>query len=302
MPGVITTGSIPKALWPGIKNWWGVFYNDHKDEYKDLFMTESSDKKYEEDVQVVSFGLAPQKTEGAPVLYDSETQGFVNRSTHVAYGLGCIITKEEIRDNLYEKISKRRTAGLARSMRLTKETVAANVYNRAFSSAFTFADGKELIATDHPTQSGNQANELSAPADLSETSLEDLCILMMRAKDDRGLPIQLMSRSLIVPSELVFEATRILKSTLQNDTANNAINALMVNGMFPEGIKVNHYLTDTDAFFIRTDAPGLTHYERDPIELTEDNDFDTKNFKYAAYERYSFTCYDWRSLYGSPGV
>lgn len=302
MSGPITTGSIPKSLWPGIKHWWGIFYNDHKTEYLDLFDKETSDKNREEDVQVVSFGLAPQKPEGSSVVYDTEKQGNVNISTHVAYSLGYIVTREEIADNLYEKVARRRTQSLARSMNITKETVGANVYNRAFNPAFTFADGKELIATDHPTESGDQSNELTTPADLSETSVEDLCIQIMKARDNRGLQIHLGPKCLVIPTDLWFEANRILKSTYQNDTANNAINVLYADGQFPDGIKKNHYLTDEDAWFIRTDAPGLVYYERDPIEFSQDNDFDTENLKVKAYERYSYTAYDWRSIYGSPGA
>lgn len=302
MAGVITTGSIPKSLWPGIKHWWGSFYNDYNMQYLDLFDKDYSDKQYEEDVQVVSFGLAPQKAEGSPVTYDSENQGFVNRSTHVAFALGYIVTREEIADNLYEKVARRRTESLARSMYQTKENVGANVYNRAFNSSFAFADGKELIATDHPTQAGDQSNELTVAADLSEASLEDLSIQIMKAKDDRNLTIQLLNRSLIVPPDLHFEAHRILGSVYQNDTANNAINVLYSDNRFPEGIKINQYLTDTDAYFIRTTAPGLVYYERDSIEFSQDNDFDTENLKVKSYERYSFTNYDWRAIYGSPGA
>ncbi len=302
MSGPITTGSIPKALWPGIKHWWGIFYNDHKMEYTSLFDKETSDKNREEDTQVVSFGLAPQKPEGASTTYDTEKQGNVNISTHVAFSLGYIVTREEIADNLYEKVARRRTKSLARSLNITKETVGANVYNRAFNSSFTFADGKELLATDHPTESGDQSNELTSPADISETALEDLCIQIMKAKDNRGLQIHLNPHSLAIPPDLYFEANRILKSTYQNDSANNAVNVLALDDKFMYGIHTNHYLTDTDAWFVRTDAPGLVYYERDPIEFSQDNDFDTENLKVKAYERYSFTAYDWRSLYGSPGA
>ena len=302
MPGIINTGSIPKALWPGVQHFWGIFYDEHKMQYTDLFDTENSYKNYEEDVQVVSFGLAPQKAQGSSVVYDSEVQGYTNRSTHVSYGLGYIVTREELDDNLYPKVAKRRTQSLARSMIQTKENVGANIYNRAYNSSYTFADGKELIATDHPTQAGDQQNEMTAAADLSEAALEDLCILIRKATDDRGLKVNLSPKSLIVPPDLEFEACRILKSYLQNDTANNAINALMTLNKFPEGVKTNVYLTDTDAYFIRTDTPGLVHYERTPIEFTQDNDFDTENFKAKAFERYSFTAYDWRSLYGSEGA
>lgn len=303
MAGVITTGNHPKALWPGIKAWWGRTYDEHVVEWTDLFDRDTSDKAYEEDVQVTGFGLAPKKAEGAATQYDSETQGQTARYTHVSYALGYMVTYEERQDNLYEVVSRRRAQALAFSMRQTKETVGANVYNRAFNSSFTFADGKELLATDHPTLSGEQSNELAVSADLSEASLEDLTIQIMGATNDRGLKISLMPRCLIIPRQLVFKANRILKSTLQNDTANNAINALKATNAIPEGIKVNHYLTDADAWFLKTNAPrGMIAYDREAISFDQDNDFDTKNAKAMCYERYSFGATDFRGLYGSAGA
>lgn len=303
MAGVITTGNHPKALWPGIKAWWGRSYDEHVVEYTDLFDTDSSERAYEEDVQVTGFGLAPVKAEGAAVSYDSESQGYVSRYVHVAYALGYIVTYEELSDNLYETVSRRRAQALAFSMRQTKENVAANVYNRAFNSSFTGGDGKELLATDHPTLSGDQSNELSTAADLSEASIEDLIIQIMGATNDRGLKISLMPRKLIVPRQLWFEANRILGSVLQNDTANNAVNALRSTNALPEGVCVNHYLTDQDAWFIRTNVPrGMLHYQREGASFAQDNDFDTSNAKAKSYERYSFGHTDWRGLFGSPGA
>ena len=303
MAGVITTGNHPKALWPGVKAWWGRQYDEHQEEFVDLFDADTSTKNYEEDVQVTGFGMAPVKAEGASVQYDSETQGITSRYTHVAYALGYIVTREELDDNMYEVVSKRRAQALAFSMRQTKETVAANVYNRAFTAAYSGGDGKELLATDHPTLSGDQSNELATAADFSEASLEDLIIQIMGVTNERGLKISLMPRCLIVPRQTWFEANRVLKSTLQNDTANNAINALKATNALPEGIKVNHYLSDQDAWFVRTNAPrGMLHYQRTPIEFTQDNDFDTENAKAKNYERYSFGWTDFRGLYGSPGA
>lgn len=303
MTGTITTGSIAKLLWPGLDAIWGKGYRDLPMLYKDLFDTSSSTKSYEEDVLVPGFGLAPIKPEGSGILYDSTQQGYTSRYTNVAYGLGFIITREAIDDNQYEQKAVANTRTLARSFRVTKETVAANVYNRAFNTSYTGGDGKALIVTDHPTQSGNQSNALSVAADLSEASLEDLTVQVMNATDDRGLRIQLQDRSLIVPPSLVFEATRILKSQLQNDTANNAVNAMRSMGLFPEGIKVNNYLTDTDAYFVRTDAPnGMKHFERTAPEFAQDNDFDTSNLKYKGYERYVFGWSDFRQVFGSPGA
>lgn len=303
MAGVITTGNHPKALWPGIKAWWGRKYNEHQVEYTSLFDVEMSDKAYEEMVEATGFGLAPVKSQGASVQYDSEQQGTVTKSTHVAYGLGYIVTREEMDDNLYEVVAKRRAQALAFSMRQTKEIVGANIYNRAFNSSYTFGDSKELLATDHPTLDGTQSNELAVAADMSEASLEDLTVQIMNAKNSRGLRIQLMPRKLIVPPALYYEAHRILDSNLRVGTADNDTNVIKDQGIFPEGIVVNHYLTDTDAFFIRTNAPsGLVCFDRNSIEFSQDNDFDTDNAKAKCYERYSFTVGDFRSLYGSPGA
>lgn len=303
MAGVITTGNHPKALWPGVKKWWGNKYAEHTPEYPDLFDMDSSEKSYEEDVQATGFGLAPRKAEGSGISYDSETQGYVTRYTHVAYALGYIVTYEELKDNLYMEVSKRRSANIAFSMRQTKENVAANVYNRATDTNYTFGDGVELLSTAHPTLAGNQSNELATAADLSEASLEDLVVQIMGAVNDRGLKISLMPKALLVPRQLIFEASRILKSTLQNDTANNAVNALRATNAIPGGMKVNHYFTDADQFFIRTNAPrGMVCFEREGISFDQENDFDTKNAKAAAYERYSFGATDWRGVYGSPGA
>lgn len=299
----ITTGAHPKALWPGIKEWWGRQYAEHQIEYTDLFDTETSDKAYEEDVEITGFGLAPVKNQGTAINYDTESQGTVTRYTHVAYALGYIVTYEELRDDLYEIVSKRRAKMLAFSMRQTKENVAANVFNRAFNATYTFGDGQVLIGTAHPSQTGLQSNLLTTAADLSETSLEDLTIQIMQATNNRGLKISLMPQSLHVSTQNWYEANRILKSVLQNDTANNAINVLKATNVFPKGIKLNHYFTSATAWFIRTNAPaGMKYYERDAVMFDQDNDFDTKNAKAASYERYSFGNSDWRGVYGTAGV
>ena len=300
---VITTGAHPKALWPGIKEWWGRSYAEHKEEYPDLFETETSDKAYEEDVEITGFGLAPVKPQGASINYDVETQGTVNRYTHVAYALGYIVTFEELRDDLYEVVAKRRAKLLAFSMRQTKENVGAAVYNNAFSSTYAGGDGVSLISASHPTVGGVQSNVLTTPADLSEASIEDLTIQIMQAQNSRGLKISLMPQSIHVPPQLWYETNRVLKSVLQSDTANNNINVLKATNVFPKGIKMNHYFTSATAWFIRTNAPtGMKHYERDAIMFDQDNDFDTKNAKAACYERYSFGWSDWRGVYGTPGV
>ena len=301
---VITTGAHPKALWPGIKEWWGRSYAEHQEEYPDLFDSETSDKAYEEDVEISGFGLAPIKPQGAAINYDTESQGQVNRYTHVAYALGYIVTFEELRDDLYEVVSKRRAKMLAFSMRQTKENVAANVYNNAFSSSFVGGDGVSLINSAHPTTTGgNQSNVLTMAADISEAAIEDLVIQVMQAKNGRGLRISLMPQSIHVPTQVWFETNRVLKSVLQNDTANNAINVLKATNVFPKGIKLNHYFTSATAWFIRTNAPaGMKRYERDGVSFDQDNDFDTKNAKAASYFRESYGWSDWRGLFGTAGV
>lgn len=303
MAGVINTSNHPKALWPGVAAWWGKAYNDHQTEYTDLFETQSSNKAYEEDVQIVGFGVAPVKAQGAGVTYDSEIQGPTTRYTHVAYALGYIVTHEELKDDLYEEVSKTRASALARSFRQTKERVAANVYNRATTSGYTGGDGVVLLSTAHPnTSGGTYSNKLAVDADLSEASLEDLIIQIMQAKDDRGLLINLMPKSLHIAPANYFNANRILGSEYQVDTANNNINVLKAMNALPMGIKVNHYFTDADAYFIRTDVPnGMKHYEREAMMFDQDNDFDTMNAKAKGYERYSFGWTDPRAVYGSTG-
>ncbi len=294
----VNTGNIAKLLWPGLNAVWGREYTEYSPEYTDLFDTESSDMNYEEEVELTGLGLAPVKPEGSATSYDGFTQGTVSRYTHVAYGLGFIITREAIDDNKYERVGLRNTKALAFSMRQTKENVAANVYNRAQTSGYTGGDGVVLSSASHPTLSGNQSNRLAVAADLSESALEDLSIQIQTATNSRGLRIKLLPKSLIIPPQLSFEAVRILKSVQQNDTANNAINALRAMGMFSDGAKVNHYLTDPDAFFVRTNAPeGMKHFNRISAEFSQDEDFDTSNLKYKAYERNSFGWSDFRGMY-----
>lgn len=303
MSGVITTGNHPAALWPGVKAWFGRTYDEHQEEYSKIFTTSTSRKKYEEVIEVTGFNLAPVKDEGSGTAYQSETQGDTSRLTHVAYSLGYIVTREERDDNLYEVVSARRAKALAFSMRQTKENVGANILNRAFDSSYPGPDGVELLSTSHVTKNGTQSNHITTAADISEASVEALNIQIMQALNSRGLKISLMPDCLIIPPQLFYKANRILKSTLQNDTANNAVNVLKATNAFPGGIVLNHYLTDADAWFIKTNVPeGLVHYQRVGIEFTQDNDFDTENAKAKAYERYIFGWNDFRGLYGSPGV
>lgn len=298
----ITTGNFSKALWPGINAWYGKAYNEHKVEWTDLFDKYTSRRAWEEDVSVSGFGLAQIKGEGESVAYDSERQGFITRYTHVVYALGFIITREMVEDDLYDVVGQRKARGLAFSMRQTKETLAANVYNRAFTSTYTGGDGKELCATDHPNiAGGTYANELSTAADLSEAALEQACIDLMKFTNDRGLRISIMPQSLIVPVDLAFEADKIMKTEYEVGTANNTVN--VVRSRFPGGVKVNHYLTDTDAWFIRTNCPdGMKYFERRGDSFAQDDDFDTENAKYKASFRCSFGWSDPRSVFGSPGA
>lgn len=300
---VITTGAHPKALWPGVRKFVMGEYNDHPVEYSQIFDMKDSKMAYEEDVETTGFGLAQIKAEGSATAYDTHSQGFTKRYTHVAFSLGYIVTREENDDNLYKSRSFKRGAQLAFSFRTTKEIVAANILNRAFNSSYVGGDGKELLATDHPSLAGNWANELAVAADLSEASLEDLLTLVNDAKNSRGLPVAIRGDCLIVATANAFNAERIMKSSLQNDTANNAVNAIKSMGLLRGGVKVNHYLTDADAWFVKTDAPdGLLGFQRTAFEFTQDNDFDTSNAKAKGYERYSFGWTDPRGLYGSPGA
>lgn len=304
MAGVITTGNHPKALWPGVHAWWGRQYDEHVEEYPDLFDMKAAPKlNYVEDVQVTGFGLARVKHQAGGTYYDSEVQGFISRYIHVAYGLGYIVSREERDDNLYMVVSKRRSGALAFSFRQTKENVAANVYNRAFSGAYVGGDGVALITTTHPSKAGNWSNQLTVNADISEAAIEDLCIQIMGATNDRGLKIKLMAKSLHVHRSDWFESNRIMKSVLQNDTANNAVNVLKLTNQFPNGIKVNHYFSDSDAWFIRTNCPsGMCGFIRIPVEFKQDNDFDTDNAKAKSYERYKFGHTDPRGLWASAGA
>ena len=240
----ITTGAHPKALWPGVHAFWGQIFNEHPPEYTDLYDVEDSNQAYEEDVQVTGFGMAQVKGESSAIQYDSEIQGPTTRYIHIAYALGYIVTHEELSDNLYEKVSMRRSKANAFSMTQTIENIAAAFYNRAFNSAYTLADGQPLLSTAHPfTTGGSFSNVLTPAADLSESALEDVCIQLMGFQTDRGLLVNFMPRSLHVPRQEWYNANRILKSVLQNDTSNNAINVLAATNAFPEGIKLNHYFT-----------------------------------------------------------
>jgi hypothetical protein len=299
MSGTITTGNHPKALWPGMHAFFGAQYKEHPEEYREIFDIEKSSKNYEEDTKLTGFGLAPVKTEGGGVSYDTESQGYTKRYSHTVYGLGYIVTEEEMEDNQYEIVSRKRIKRLAFSMRQTKEIVGANVLNRAFNSSYVGGDGKELLATDHPSLAGNFQNELTTAADFSEAALEDMLILIGQAKNERGHNIALRAKKLIHPINIMFDVKRVLKSTLQSGTANNDINA--VRGMLDDS--VNHYLTDPDAWFVKTDCPeGMRMFERRALAFTRDNDFDTENAKAKATMRFSVGWTDPLGMFGSPGA
>lgn len=303
MPGAIGTGNHPKAMWPGVKAWFGVGYGEHPEEFGDLFDTYGSSQLWEEDVMTSGFPLAPVKPQGAARSYASNAQVYTARYTHVAYSLGFIVTFEELMNNLYSKLANSRSKSLGFSMRQTKENVGANVYNRCTNGTYLGGDGVVLLSASHPSAAGNWSNILAPAADLSEASIEDLIIQIMGATDHNGLKIGLMAQSLHIPRQLYFEATRIMKTPLQVHTGDNTISAIVNTGVLPKGIKLNHYFTDSDQFFMRTNCPdGMKHYQRYKIDLEKDNDFDTKNAKAGSYDFYSFGWSDPRAVYGSVGA
>ena len=286
----ISRSQLVKELEPGLNALFGLEYNRYENEHAEIFVTETSDRAFEEEVMLSGFGSAPVKSEGANVTFDQATESFTARYTHETIAMAFAITEEAIEDNLYDRLAGRYTRALARSMANTKQVKSANVLNNAFNSSFTGGDGVELCSTSHPLASGGVlANTLSTAADLSETSLEQSLIDIAAFIDERGLKIALQGVKLIIPKELQFTAERIMKSPQRVGTADNDINALANMGMIPQGYRVNHYLTDTDAFFIMTDAPnGLKMFVRSPIKTAIEGDFDTGNVRFKARERYSF--------------
>ena len=300
----IARSQLLKELEPGLNALFGLEYDTNDNERAESYDTETSDRAFEEEVMLSGFGTAPEKQEGAAVSFDTANESFTARYTHETIALAFAITEEAIEDNLYDRLSSRYTRALARSMSNTKQVKAASVLNNAFDSTFTFGDGKELCATDHPTAGGgNFRNELSTAADLNETSLEQSLIDISGFIDERGLKIALMGRKLIIPVNLQFVAERLMASNMRPATADNDVNAIRNMGMLPEGYVVNHFLTDTDAFFIKTDSPnGFKHFERAGIATSMEGDFDTGNVRYKARERYSFGVSDPRCVFGSPGA
>lgn len=302
--GIINTGSHPKLLWPGVHAVWGQTYDEHPTEYTELFDQLDSEMAYEQDVQVTGFGLANVKEEGGDVSYDSEVQGPVTTYNHIAYSLGWIVTYEEMRDNLYEKVASDRAKGNAFSIQQTIENIGAAIYNDAFTGAiFTGADGQILCSTAHPnTTGGTYSNVLSPGSDLIEASLEDIVILSMGLQTDRNLFVSIMPQSLHIARQEWFNANRILKSVLQSGTGNNDVNVLKATNAFPKGIKLNHYFTSPHAWFVRTNVMhGMQQFWRDRPMFDQDNDFGTKNALASTYMRFSVGNTDPRGLLGANG-
>jgi len=298
----ISRGQLVKELEPGLNALFGLEYKNYANEHAEIFDSENSDRAFEEEVMLSGFANAPIKAEGTSVSFDNAQETYTSRYTHETLALAFAITEEAIEDNLYDRLASRYTKALARSMANTKQVKAANVLNNAFGTA-NGGDGKELCATDHPIVAGTEQNELSTAADLNETSLEQSLIDIAAMTDERGLKIAAQGTKLIVPSALQFTAERLMKSAGRTGTADNDINAVVSKGMVPQGYVVNHYLTDTDAFFIKTDVPnGLKHFVRSPMKTAMEGDFTTGNVRYKARERYSFGFSDWRGIFGSPGA
>jgi len=300
---IINSGSFAKALWPGVNAWYGKSYSEYETEYDKLFDKNTSTKAFEEDVGISSFGLAINKPEGSAISYDSERQAFITRYQHAVFALGFVITREMMEDDQYDVVGQRKAQGLAFSMRQTKEVIAANVYNRAFTAGYVGGDGIIMLSASHVNlKGGTWSNTISTASDLSEASLEQACIDIAGFTNDAGLLIAVRPKSLIIPRQLIFEAKRILGTDGRVGTDNNDLNAIKTLGSIPE-IVTNHYLTDTDAWFIRTDVQhGMKYFERRADQFDMDNDWDTENAKFKATARYSFGWTDPRGIYGSAGA
>ncbi len=300
----ITRSQLVKELEPGLNALFGLEYNRYDNEHAEIYATESSDRAFEEEVMLSGFAGAPVKQEGAMVVFDQANEAFTARYSHETIALAFAITEEAIEDNLYDKLAGRYTKALARSMSNTKQVKAAAVLNRAQVTTATGGDGVPLISNAHPLATGGTfSNVLAVAADLNETSLEQSLIDIAGFVDERGLKIALSGRKMIIPKELQFTAERIMKSPLRSGTADNDINAVLNMGMVPEGYRVNHFLTDTDSFFLLTDVPnGLKHFVRSPIKTAMEGDFDTGNVRFKARERYSFGFSDPRCIFGNGNL
>ena len=299
----ISRAQLVKELEPGLNALFGLEYKNYADEHLQIYDVENSDRSFEEEVMLSGFANASVKPEGSSINFDTAQETFTARYTHETLALAFSITEEAIEDNLYDRLASRYTKALARSMANAKQVKGANVLNNAFDSSFTGGDGVELCSAVHPITGGTFKNELSTSADLNETSLEQSLIDIAAMTDDRGLKIAAKGVKMIIPSALQFTAERLMKSQGRTGTADNDINALANMGMIPQGYTINHYLTDTDAFFIKTDVPnGLKMFVRSPVKTSMEGDFETGNVKYKARERYSFGFSDPRGIFGSPGA
>jgi hypothetical protein len=300
----ISRAQLLKELLPGLNALFGLEYAKYGEEHKEIFETETSERSFEEETKLSGFSAAPVKNEGSAIAYDNAQEAWSARYQHETIALGFSITEEAIEDNLYDSLSARYTKGLARSMAYTKQIKAANVLNNGFNANFPGGDGVALFATNHPLVSGGvNSNEPATPADLNETSLEAAVIQIAQWTDERGLLIAAKPRKLIIPTALMFVATRLLDTELRVGTADNDINAIKNNGSIPGGYSVNHYLTDPNAWFLTTDVPnGLKHFVRTPLQQSMDGDFDTGNVRYKSRERYSFGFSDPLGIFGSPGA
>ena len=300
----ISRAQLAKELEPGLNALFGLEYARYDNEAAEIYDTESSERAFEEEVMLSGFGAAPVKSEGSAVSFDDAQEAYTARYTMETIALAFSITEEAIEDNLYDRLASRYTKALARSMANTKQVKGAATLNNAFDSSFVGGDGLELCSTAHVLVNGSTfRNEPSTAADLNETSLENGLIDIAAYVDERGLKVSVRGQKMVIPPALQFVADRLLESTLRPGTADNDINATRNMGMLPQGYTVNHYLTDTDAWFMRTDAPrGFLHFERMPMSTKMEGDFDTGNVRFKARERYSFGYSDPRCVYGSPGA
>ena len=300
----ISRAQLLKELLPGLNALFGLEYAKYGEEHKEIYETESSERSFEEETKLSGFSAAPVKNEGSAIQYDNAQEAWTARYTHETIAMGFSITEEAVEDNLYDSLSSRYTKALARGMAYTKQVKGAYVLNNAFAGGPTYGDGQVLCSTAHPLVSGGtNSNTPSTAADLNETSLENAVIQIAAWTDERGLLIAAKPKKLVVPPSLMFVATRLLETELRVGTNDNDINALKNNGSIPEGYTVNHFLTDTNAWFLLTDVPnGLKHFVRTPMSTGMDGDFDTGNVRYKARERYSFGVSDPLGIFGSPGA
>lgn len=300
----MSRAQLLKELLPGLNALFGMEYARYGEEHKEIFETESSERSFEEETKLSGFAAAPVKNEGSSISYDNGQEAWTARYNHETIALGFSLTEEAIEDNLYDSLSSRYTKALARAMAYTKQTKAAAVLNNGWTAGYTGGDGVVLFSTAHPLVSGGtNSNTPAVQADLNETSLEAAVIQISGWTDERGLLIAAKPRKLIVPPALQFVATRLLETEKRVGTADNDINAIVSNGSIPEGYTVNHWLTDTDAWFLTTDVPnGMKHFVRSPMSTSMDGDFDTGNVRYKARERYSFGWSDPLGVFGSQGA